>query len=54
MSRKTKLSKGEEMHKNQLMKKVIKREGKGSCISKKIMALKPSKEFNYLVDIEKI
>jgi hypothetical protein len=42
------------MQKNQLMKKVIKREGKSSCISKKIMALKPSKEFNYLVDTDKV
>lgn len=42
------------MQKDQLIKKVIKSEGKSSCISKKIMALKPSKEFNYLVDIEKV
>jgi len=42
------------MQKDQLLKKVIKSEGKKSCITKKIMALKPSKEFNYLVDIDKL
>ena len=42
------------MQRDQLLKKMIKCEGKKSCITQKIMALKPSKEFNYLVDIEKI
>ena len=41
------------MQKGQQLKKIIKREGKKSCITQKIMSLKPSKEFNYLVDIEK-
>ena len=35
------------------LKKVIKQEGKGSSISRKIIALRTSKEFNYLVDIDK-
>jgi hypothetical protein len=32
------------------LKKVIKAEGKNSPISRKIIALRSSKEFNYLID----
>ncbi|WP_256444098.1 hypothetical protein [Sulfurovum mangrovi] len=35
------------------LKKVIKSEGKNSPVSRKIIALRSSKEFNYLIDSEK-
>jgi hypothetical protein len=54
MSSKTKLQKGKEMFKSEQLKEIIKREGKKSYIAQKIMALKPSKEFDYLVDIDKV
>lgn len=34
-------------------KKVIKHEGKGSSVSRKIIALRSSKEFSYLVDMNR-
>jgi len=38
---------------SKLFKKVFQSEGKNSCVSQKIIALKSSKEFNYLVDISR-
>lgn len=38
---------------SKLLKKMFQSEGKNSCASQKIVALKSSKEFDYLVDISK-
>ena len=45
--------KGEKMKLSKTLKKVIRAEGKQSISAKKIIALRSSKEFNYLVDINK-
>jgi len=42
--------KGEKMKISKTLKKVIKTEGKSSPVSRKIIALRSSKEFNYLID----
>ena len=42
--------KGEEMKISKTLKKVIKTEGKSSPVSRKVIALRSSKEFNYLID----
>lgn len=39
---------------SKMLQKVVKQEGKRSLTSKKIIKLKNSKEFNYLIDVTKI
>jgi len=45
--------KGEKMKISRMLQKTVKKEGKHSLTSKTIVKLKDSKEFNYLVDMNR-